>query len=131
MRLAAIVFSLLISYGSVAHGATYEILGCMFEEGKGMADLDAWLPKFKATADATKTKAGGYKAVILTPQYGDAPNAPDFIWLGTWPDAALMGSAMKEYFEDGVGASVQKEFAAIATCKATSLWWGRTVYQAK
>ena len=131
MRRAAIALSLLISFGSVAHAATYEILGCMFQEGKDMADLEAWLPKFKATADTSKSKAGGYKAVILTPQYGDAPNTPDFLWLGTWPDAALMGSALKDYFEDGGGASVQKDFAAIATCKATSLWWGRTAYQAK
>lgn len=65
---------------------------------------------------------------MLTPQYNSNPDTPDFFWMGTWPDAAVMGSGMKEYFEEGKGGAADREFAKIGACRQTSLWWGRRVY---
>ena len=130
MGLTGAVLSLVLLAPGAAHSEPHEFLGCNFIEGKGMADVDRWLADFKATVD--RMKSTGYKAVILTPQFDTTPDSPDFFWMGTWPDAASMGSNLKEYIEDGVGAKLEESLADIADCTGrTSLWWGRTVYERK
>jgi hypothetical protein len=130
MKFAAIVFGLALLCPSLAQAEPYEFVACNFREGKGMADLDKWLVDWKATVDALERK-GGYTAVVLTPQYAGEAAIPDFYWMGTWPDAGAMGAGLKEYFEDGAGSDAEKAASRIMDCAGRSLWWGRTVYQAK
>ena len=90
-----------------------------------MTDLNNWIEKWKNVQDGLE---GSYTAVVLTPQYDNNPNTPDFFWMGTWPDAAAMGAGQMQYFEEGAGAGVDAELAKILTCRS-SLWWGRTVFK--
>ena len=92
---------------------------------KPMADFDKWIEKWKKVqADLS----GSYTAVVLTPQYSNTPDRPDFFWMGSWPDAVAMGAGLKQYFEDGAGAGVDADVNKITTCRA-SLWWGRTIFE--
>ncbi len=121
MRIAALAFVLTLVTAAVASAEPYEFYGCTFKEGKGMADLD------KAIETWLKVEqVGSYKAVVLTPQYSNNPETPDFFWMGTWPNAVEMGKGTKHYFEDGAGKEADAAFAEITTC-TSSLWWGRTV----
>lgn len=121
MRTAILLLIVTFLAAVPASAEPYEFYGCTFKEGYGMADLD------KAIATWKKVKqVGSYKAVVLTPQYSNNPDSPDFFWMGTWPDASAMGDGQKHYYEDGAGAAAEAAFAKITTC-TSSLWWGRTV----
>jgi hypothetical protein len=129
MRAFAISMILACLGASAAAAEPYEFLSCNFRAGKTMADLDAWLPTFAAANDQYKD---GYKAVVMTPVYAEAPNTPDFFWMGTWPDFEKLGLGQRNWFEKGVGSKAIAALDAIADCtSATSLWLGRTVYQQK
>jgi hypothetical protein len=127
MRIAALALALSLVAPSIARAEPYEFFACKFREGKTMADFDAWLPKFKAAASKVKD---GSTVVILTPMY--AENAPDFYWMGWYPDGAKFGIGLRDYFEKGIGDEVEAALAQIVDCSASaSLWLGRTVYQQK
>lgn len=128
MRLAAIVVCLALFSAPLAQAQPYEFLACNFVEGKGMADLDKWIADF--TKVANKMENRRYTATILTAQFAEE-DQPDFFWMGMWPDAAMMGASLKEYFEDGAGAEIETAFGEIAVCRGNSLWWGRQVYEGK
>jgi len=86
-----------------------------------MADLDKWLPKWKAAIDQLKIK-DQISAEILTPQY-DTENKMDFFFMVTVADANALGSGLNQWVEAGAGSSVDAELSKFATC-AASLWLG-------
>jgi hypothetical protein len=127
MRSVLLALALFLAAPSIAYAEPYEFFACNFLEGKTMADLEAWLPKFSAAASQVKD---GSTAVILTPLY--AENAPDFFWMGRYPDGEKLGIGIRDYYEKGVGDAVEAELRTIVDCSASSsLWLGRTVYQQK
>jgi hypothetical protein len=124
MKLTGLALGLVLLVSSVAYAEPYEFYGCNFKDGKDMADLDKWIESWSGTMDGLKSQ--GYRAVILTPQYAQDPETPDFFWMGTWPDAAAMGAGQKEYFEDGAGDADNTKLNDIMDCSG-SLWWGRAI----
>lgn len=124
MRIALLVLTLALLAPSVARAEPYEFFACNFREGKTMADLDRWLPTFRTAA--AKIEDGG-TVVILTPLY--AENAPDFYWMGWYPDGAKLGVGLRDYFEKGIGDQAEAALAEIVDCASSSLWLGRTVYR--
>lgn len=125
MRAAALLAFLALSTASAAHAELYAFYECNFRPGKNMADLDAWVAKYRGTL---KRIEDGSEVVFLTPQF--AANAPDLYWLEIYPDGAKLGIGLRDYFEKGVGAEADAAVAAIVDCtKSNSLWWGRTVYR--
>ncbi len=125
MRNATLLLFVTFLTAGTASAKPYEFYGCSFNEGFGMADFEQWIEKWEKVQGNLE---GPYTAVILTPQYASRPDIPDFYWMGSWPDAAAMGSGLKQYFEDGAGAAVDADVQKIVTCRA-ALWWGRTIFE--
>ena len=128
MRSLAITIILLLFGAVAAHAEPYEFIGCNFGKGKGTADLERWVASYKSVLDSANDS---YRAVVLTPQYADGDNLPDFFWMGIWPDAAKMAMGLGNWFEKGAGDKAMAALAKIADCPTSSLWWGKQVYQAK
>ena len=127
MRKLGIAIAIVLLGSAAANAEVYEFLACKFREGKTMADLNRVIPVLNAANDQYKD---GYQAVVLTPQY--ATNAPDFFWMGVWPDAEKMGLGLRAFFEKGIGNEALADLNAVVDCSAdNSLWFGRTVYQQK
>lgn len=125
MRTAAAFLIVTFLAAGTVSAEPYEFYGCSFNEGYGMADFDKWIEKWKKVQAGLE---GSYTAVVLVPQYSNAPDVPDLFWMGSWPDASSMGSGLKQYFEDGAGAAVDADVQKIVTCRS-SLWWGRTIFR--
>ncbi len=128
MRNMAIAIGLLVFGASVAHAEPYEFIACNFNDGKGMADMDRWVASHKGVLDST---LDGYQATVLTLQYGDSAELPDFFWMGVWPDAGKLGLGLANWFEKGAGDKAMADLAKVADCASSSLWWGREVYSQK
>jgi len=126
MRIARVILALaLVAAPGAAFADVHEFFGCKFKEGHGMADLDKWLPKWRAVIDGLKFK-DQFSAEVLTPQY-DTANTQDFFFMGNLTNANALGSGLSEYFEAGAGNALEAEFSKFATCTG-SLWWARKVY---
>jgi len=127
MRIVTVVLAFaLVAAPSAAFAEVHEFYGCTFKEGRGTADLDKWLPTWKAVIDKTKMK-DQFSAEVLTPQYDTAANLPDFFFMTTTPNANALGSELNEYFEGGAGNAVGVEPNKFAKCNA-ALYWSRKVY---
>lgn len=120
----AVVIWLFTSASGVA-ADPYEFIACSYKEGKGAADLDRWVAASKEVLDSA---GDDYSAVVLTPQYADGDQLPDFYWMGKWPTAEKLGVGLGSWFEQGKGDKAMAALAKIADCPSASLWWGRTVY---
>ena len=91
--------------------APIELIGCNFNDGADMTDLDGVIDSFNEWMD----EAGqiNYLAVVLTPHFraGDFPF--DMIWLGAWRNAADMAN-MQQWLTEG--GEVLADFQEVATC---------------
>ena len=90
-----------------------EFFACNFQDGKGMADLDKVIDKFKAYADQNDV---GYTAWTLTPQFTNdrEEDAFDVGWLGAWPDGNAFGKSQDNWMTKG--RDVAKAFGAVIDC---------------
>jgi hypothetical protein len=126
MRVTNLVLAFVIfAAPGAAFAEVHEFTGCTFKEGHGMADLEKWLPRWKADIDKLKIK-DQLSAEIVTPQY-DTENKLDFFFMVTVPDANVLGSGLNQWIEGGTGSASDAELNKFAKCSA-SLWWGRKVY---
>lgn len=91
-----------------------EFFACNFQDGKGMADLNNVIEKFKAYADQNDV---GYTAWTLTPQFtNDGDDAFDVGWLGAWPDGNAFGKSQDNWMTKG--RDVAKAFGAVIDCSS-------------
>lgn len=90
-----------------------EFFACNFHDGKGMADLDKVIDKFKAYADQNDA---GYTAWTLTAQFTNdsEEDAFDVGWLGAWPDGNAFGKSQDNWMTKG--RDVAKAFDAVIDC---------------
>jgi len=68
-----------------------EIYTCSFNDGKGMADLDAVVDEFNTYLD--DNDVDDYAAWTLTKSYYGPEQEFDVIWLGAWTDGNAMGAS--------------------------------------
>lgn len=91
-----------------------ELYACQFEDGSGASELNAWLEKWNAWADAQNVSS--YSAYILTPFYYGEEQDFDFLWLGVTPDGTSMGRAQDAWLSRS--GDLPAAFARFASCDA-------------
>ena len=89
-----------------------EILGCNFNSGKNMNDLNAVVRKYNAWSDSHNMDQ--YTALILTPLYHSAEMTFDVLWLGAWPNGTAMGKDTVVWINDG--EKMLNEFNRVMDC---------------
>ncbi len=89
-----------------------EIYACSYHDGKGAAQLDAWVTQWNAWVDSDPEK---YSAWTLTPFYYGTEQDFDFLWLGVSPDAATLGRAQDKFLGKPALSTAFREFAACAS----------------
>lgn len=89
-----------------------ELFTCKFNDGMGMADLEAPIKKFNAFAD--KRDWTEYTAWTLTKYYGGPAQDFDFLWVGFTGSAQVMGRMQDQWVAEG--AKVQEAFDEVSPC---------------
>ena len=76
-----------------------DIWSCVYHEGKGHADMDAWVEQFNAYFG--EASEDGYSAWRLTPYYYSPEQEFDFLWLGASKTMTALGKAHEKYLGSG------------------------------
>ena len=98
--------------GLVSKVVPVEIYTCSYNDGKGMADLDAVIDEFNAYMD--DNDVDDYAAWTLTKSYYGPEQEFDVIWLGAWTDGNAMG-ASRDLFR-ATGGEVAGRFNETIDC---------------
>jgi len=90
-----------------------EFFACNWRDGKGMADLDKVIEKFRKYADANDSD---YTAWVLTPQFHNDEQGGGFDvgWLGSWPDGNAFGKSQDNWMS--AGRDIAAAFDAVIDC---------------
>jgi hypothetical protein len=99
-----------------AKPAPVEAFFCNMVPGKDMKDLMKVAQRFSEWANSNDSK---YSAWILTPQFAQLAEAPQVIWLGSYPSGDEMGKGLKTWLKDG--KSLQQAFDEVVQCGAHSV----------
>ena len=78
--------------------APVEVYVCNFNEGKGMADFDAWLKRWNKFMD--KNDQSGYEAIALLPSYSSSFEF-DIGWVGYTSSGESLGQALDVWRDKG------------------------------
>ena len=89
-----------------------EIYACKFNEGKGMADLEAVISRWNQFMDDKKINT--YAAWTLTPYYFTEEQDFDVIWLGAYKDGNAFGSGTDTWLASG--GELAAAYNEVVTC---------------
>jgi len=89
-----------------------ELYACSYNARKGPDDLDRWVNKWTAWADARE--ATDYAAWTLTPYYFGPEQEFDVIWMGAGKDAVALGMAQDDFLANNDG--LQDDVDEIISC---------------
>lgn len=91
-----------------------DMWACNFNDRQDMGDLDDWVDKFNAWADAQEDNS--YAAWTLTPMYYGPNQQFDLIWLGAWTNGNTMGEGWDLW--NATNDGLMNEFQSIVSCSA-------------
>lgn len=89
---------------------------CNFNDGKGMADLNAVVAKWNKWMD--KSKGVAYSAWVMVPVLTSVNMPIDVAWLGVWANGNDMGKGMQAWADENGGLA--DEFDKVMTCSEHS-----------
>ena len=94
-----------------------EFYACKYNDGMGVADLDASVAKWNAWADGQGWV--DYSAWTLTPFHSGPEQDFDFIWMGITPTAQVLGAAQDDWLANG--GEIAAEFEKLGSCDSHSM----------